>query len=191
MRDILFRGKTVDTPEICGGQWIEGSLIYIKNDKETVCKITDTLLSRDDGMMMAHDVDPKTVCQYTGLTDRKGQKIFEGDIVKGKNDKGLIAFDHAQFYIVWKKTAELKNADLEAWNSDVEVIGNRFDGTEAKMTLVMTVDIYTEESGLNENEIKQDIADFARGILLTGSKTRDVALTLKKVEYEGGSWVKE
>ena len=191
MRDILFRGKTVDTPEIYGDDWIEGSLIYIKNDKETVCKITDACLSKERGMMMAHDVDPETVCQYTGLTDRKGQKIFEGDIVKGKNDKGLIAFDHAQFCIVWKKTAEMKNADLEAWNSNVEVIGNRFDGIEAKMTLVMTVDIYTEESGMDENEIKQDIADFARGILLTGAKTQDVALTLKKVEYEGGSWVKE
>lgn len=136
MREILFRGKRLDN-----GQFIYGDIhrhatgkMFIKPNKKD-CRYSAEII-------------PETVGQYTGLTDKNGTKIFEGDIVKFGKNIYQITFECGSFALLDKQgfmiariggindhCYSLMNLHLECcweddWAYDIEVIGTIHDNPE-------------------------------------------------------------
>lgn len=119
--EILFRGAIVGT-----GIWVEGYLAKGIFDPEWVCIFTSE--------RKFIQVIPESVGQFTGLLDKNGTKIFQGDVLKGDN------FDK-QMLVIWRKDLASFALSAKGWLYDhyfgeavdarnCEVIGNVFDNPE-------------------------------------------------------------
>ena len=117
MREILFRAK-----RLTDRKWTYGDFTEVVGD-------CPRILSNENATMYA--VAPETVGQYTGLKDKNGKKIFEGDIVRNPetSDVGEIYFDTNTATFAIKFSSFIVNF-CDYNNSDVEVICNIYDNPE-------------------------------------------------------------
>ena len=130
MREILFRGKRTSN-----GEWEYGDLWRHPYGKPDIC-IANPI--NDDGCMGGRTVDPETVGQFTGLTDKKGKRIFEGDIVDVEYDiqyVGVAAERIGLFVVVFDDGCFMKQKKdgglFHFIPSDkCEVVGNIHDNPE-------------------------------------------------------------
>ena len=124
MREILFRGKRVDN-----GEWVEG---FYSAEEYNLNIHSIEYIPRIQliGKCVSLGVIPETVGQYTGLTDKNGKKIFEGDIVtmpayQGGKKKAIIYFKNGKFAV---DGSNYSFKDI--CPKRMEVIGNIYDNKE-------------------------------------------------------------
>lgn len=135
MREILFRGKRADN-----GEWVEGCY-FLANLTTQPHILTGKLEITGSGVITFEKfkVIPETVGQYTGLTDKNGKKIFEGDICEvtmftceGEDRHYLceVCFDCGSFVFRERSGFDILFLDIYDFETDVEVIGNIYDNPE-------------------------------------------------------------
>lgn len=117
MRAIEFRGKIVGAEGFVYGKLLAplaSGNAYIAYDVNEVRSFV--YISRSE------KVDPETVGQYTGLKDKYGKKIFEGDICWEEHNEcyGVVKFEEGKFLYLWENIAE----DLWEVADDIEICGN-------------------------------------------------------------------
>ena len=116
MREIIFRGKRVDN-----GEWEHGVPVSITHGVQMICEEYDDV-----------EVIPETVGQYTGLVDKNGTMIFEGDIIEFRGEERVVVyFEHGKFTADFKEY-EYLGFDEIFWDhiDGVEIIGNIHDNGE-------------------------------------------------------------
>lgn len=118
MREILFRGKALSS-----GMWVKGG--YVKGPE--ISGGHSYIVRYLNGGVYWHRVDPATVGQYTGLMDKNGKRIFEGDVT----------YDGCTIERVWFKNGQWVTvnrlgywAELYKYANHYEVIGNIHDNPE-------------------------------------------------------------
>ena len=122
MREVLFRGKRVDN-----GEWVEGELLHDMKGRPWIYWTTPKELPVF--FLRSAIVKSETVGEYTGLTDKNGKKIFEGDILSDGDDTYKVVFDEGVFRI---ENSHYTTGVYVAIHIDKidEVIGNIHDNPE-------------------------------------------------------------
>lgn len=126
MREIKFKAKRLDN-----GEWVKGDLAHSLDGGLNIFGFTRE--NGVDGYSGVHLIDPKTVCQFTGMKDCKGNEIWEGDIVNDNYDLLCIDNLYEVVYIEEEGTFAFKSLDkvdnYEPFVNLIEVyvVGNKFD----------------------------------------------------------------
>lgn len=138
-KDILYKAKRVDN-----GEWVCGLPIY----KNYIRVFTEHEYEDEDGRKVKYSttkdyqVDPKTMCEFIGLTDKNKNKIFEHDIVDYEDclasdyyrettivNRGVIEFENGAFFVTNRETVEMDDLVYKGV-MECSVVGNIFDNPD-------------------------------------------------------------
>lgn len=137
MREILFRGKAINREncyhrtEYKNGEWVYGLVTKLYDEKfeNLPAEMTDI-----NGISNI-EIDYKTIGQYTGMLDKNGTKIFEGDIVdfSDRSDGdgyGVVRYDENETEFEIEYDNICKSLGRHYYPKNIEVIGNIYDNSE-------------------------------------------------------------
>ena len=128
MREIIFKAKRKDN-----GEWVEGYFVKTKLGKDT--SPSDVVFvpwkeNRNEEWGWIK-VDPDTLCQYTGLTDKNDKKIWENDIVELPNEEGYFTCKWEEDAARFVMNGDGLTVDFDNyWSYQTEVAGNIFENPE-------------------------------------------------------------
>ena len=118
MRTIKFRGKRIDN-----GKWVYGDLEY--NRAKNIARIHT--YDEEGEYLMQHSVDPSSVSQFTGLLDKNGKEIYEGDVVLQRGYSGMrpmaVKFEQGAFIVGWHGGSSTQTRPMLI-QKRCEVLGN-------------------------------------------------------------------
>lgn len=137
MREILFKAKRKDWKELPKEQWwVEGYYVYCRK-RHYILPVLNKAIGFDEREDEWIEIDPDTLCQYTGLTDKHDNKIWENDILCGRLDEEYpenitykkVVWDMNGFYT--KEDCSTDLDPLDEFDAEYfEVCGNIFDNAE-------------------------------------------------------------
>ena len=127
MRERLFKGRRVDN-----GEWIEGYYVYDDSGQTTgypAAYIVHLNKHPCGWSLMPFEIIPETICEYIGICDKNGKKIFENDIIVYDEERGEIAYHESEAMFVLEFDTWFTDFD-HVYDREVEVVGNKFDEVE-------------------------------------------------------------
>lgn len=132
MKDILFRAKRIDN-----GKWVEGYYAYSGIvDRNYIITVRGTCALPPYHWMFDNiEIDKNTLCQYTGLTDKNGNRIWENDIVNCFEAEccGKISWNESEagfYFDVLLEDGTYEEEHIYDYADCMDVIGNIFDNPE-------------------------------------------------------------
>ena len=151
MREILFRAKQVNN-----GEWVEGNYANLKWCNNIIHVVIPEGAEIDSGNTLyeAYEINPETLCQYTGMADKNGKRIWENDIVSCEHEKYLednpleilpfsdpikykrnysvefINTGSSYGYRLRNKSIHFMLTGNVIYNHNIEILGNVFDNPE-------------------------------------------------------------
>lgn len=121
MRELLFRGKRTNN-----GEWVEGSYVFQYGCHEIYLPSCESEYGFDH-----YSVDPATVSQFTGLQDKNGKRIWEGDVLRFDDNDGVwqsfVVFERGLFGLDVCYPKQIKNP--EGWDKSYDRIKSRWWGS--------------------------------------------------------------
>ena len=134
-REILFKAKTTkknDLKHEFNEKWVEGNLILC-GGKAYIHPVSNKIdVTGEIGrIIVMHEVDPETLCQFIGLTDKNGKRIWENDIIEPPGEDGYFVCEWQEDTARFVLNGEGLTVDFDNyWSYEVEVIGNIFDNPD-------------------------------------------------------------